>query len=52
MRTFKERAIAALEQYMQDTKGVIRATIADCLTLIRWLPEESDELEFDYNAEV
>lgn len=37
--TFKERAVAALEEYLKGTKGVVKATIMDCLTIVKQVPE-------------
>lgn len=38
--TFKERAIKALEDHLKCATGEGRKEIENCLTLIRWLPEE------------
>lgn len=37
--TFKERAVAALEEHLKGTKGVVKATILDCLTIVKQVPE-------------
>lgn len=37
--TFKERAVAALEEHLKGTNGVVKATIMDCLTIVKQVPE-------------
>ena len=37
--TFKERAVAALEEHLKGTSGIVKATIMDCLTIVRQVPE-------------
>lgn len=40
--TFKERAVAALEEHLKGTRGVVKATIMDCLTIVRQTPEKDN----------
>lgn len=38
--SFKEKALAALEELKGDTTGIIAATIEDCQQVIRDIPED------------
>lgn len=42
--TFKERAVAALEEHLKGTKGVVKATILDCLTIVKQVPDKDNKI--------
>lgn len=48
--SFKEKALAALEELKGDTTGIIAATIEDCQRVIRELVE-TPEILYGYQAE-
>lgn len=43
--TFKERAVAALEEHLKGTSGIVKATIMDCLTIVKQVPEPYEQTE-------
>lgn len=40
--SFKETAIAKLNEMKSGAHGVIKSTIADCITTLKWIPDDTE----------
>lgn len=50
--SFKETAIAKLNEMKSGAQGIAKSTIADCITTLKWIPDEDAQTTADLKKEL